>query len=174
MSIVASDIEYRYSGGSGNTDPTACLGGAMSTAGGGTIDDNVQNDLFTDVTAAQALAGRTDYRGMYFKNAHATLTYSDSRVYITSNTTSTTDEIDIGLAVEAVDVNMATIANVTTAPTSVVFSHPTNYATGLALNSTTGLAAGSKRGVWLRRTVDAGTTSQTANSMTLRAEGYTA
>ena len=173
MSIVAADIEYRYSGGAANTDPTLCLGGAMSTAGGGTIDDNVQNDVFTDVTAAQALAGLIDYRGFYVKNAHGSLTYSDARIFITSNTTSATDEVDIGIAVEAVNVTMATIANVTTAPTSVVFSHPVDYATGLPLNSTTGLTFGSKRGVWARRTVNAGSSSQTANSMTWRTEGYT-
>jgi hypothetical protein len=173
MSIVSADIEYRYSGGAGNTDPAAALGGAMSTAGGGTIDDNVANDLWANVTSAQASAGATEYRGFYIKNAHATLTFQDARLYISSDTTSATEELDIGIAAEAVDVNMATIANGTTAPTAVVFTHPASYAAGLQLNSSTGLAAASKQGVWIRRTVTAGTTAVTGNTGTLRAEGYT-
>lgn len=145
----------------------------MSTLAGGTIDDNVANDLFDNVTAAEAAAGSIEYRGFYIKNAHATLTLTDARIYISSDSTSATDELDIAIASEAIDVTMGTIANETTAPSGPTFSHPTTYSAGLAINSTTGIAAGSKRGVWIRRTVTAGSNPIAANSCTLRVEGYT-
>lgn len=174
MSIVAADIAYRYSGGAGNTDPNACLGGAISTAGAGSIDDNVKNDLFDDVSSAQALAGSVEYRGFYIRNdTGGGLTLQDARIYVSSDTTSADDELDIAIAVEAVSVTMGTIANEGTAPVGPVFSHPTSYAAGLQLNAATGLAPAAFRGVWIRRTVNAGAAS-TSDTGTLKVEGQTA
>lgn len=173
MPIVASDIEFRYSGGSGNTSANACLGGAISTAGGGTADTGVKNDLFDDVTSSEAAAGSVEYRGIYVKNNHGTITLEDARIWVSSDTSSASDELDIGVAVEAVNASMATIANETTAPTSVVFSHPTTYAGGLALNGSTGLTAGSFKGVWVRRTVTAGAGAASVTG-TLSVQGNTA
>jgi hypothetical protein len=168
VSIVAGDIEVRYSGGAGNTSAAAALGGAMGTAAGATIDDNVANDLWPDVGTAEQAAGSTKYRGMYVKNNHGTLTLQDARFYITNF-----NELDVGIAVEAVNVDMATIANETTAPTSVSFSHPGTYGAGLQLNGSTGLAAGARRGVWNRRTIALGATAGTRNTETFNVEGAT-
>lgn len=173
MPVAAADIVWTYSGGASNTDPNACLGGAISTAGGGIIDDNVDNDLFDDVSAAESAAGDTEYRGFYIKNTHGSLTLTDARVYCTSNTTSATEEIDIALADEAVTTTIEIIANESTAPVGPTFSHPTTYAGGLQLNGATGLIAGAYKGIWMRRTVDAGTAAQSADSSTWICEGTT-
>lgn len=172
MSIVASDILFLYSGGASNTDPNACLGGAISTAGGGVIDNAVKNDLFDDVSSAEEAAGDVEYRGFYVKNNHGTITLTDARIYHSADDANAGDVIDMGIAVEAVSTTMATIANESTAPTSVTFTHPTTYAGGLALNSTTGLAPAGYRGVWLRRTITAAAAAGSISN-TIKVEGTT-
>lgn len=169
MPIVASDVEFRYSGGSTNTSAAASLGGAMSTQAGGTIDDNVANDLFDNVAANEASAGDTEYRGIYVKNNHGSLTLQDARVYFTS----AADDLDVALADEAVNSTIETIADEGTAPVGPVFSHPTTYAAGLQLNSATGLTAGSNKGLWVRRTIPAAAGAETNHTETIRIEGLT-
>jgi hypothetical protein len=172
--IIASDIEFRYSGGAANTDPNACLGGAISTAGAGVVDTGVKNDLFDDVSSAEAAAGDIEYRGIYVKNNHGSITYEDCRVYISTDSANASDVIDIALADEAVTTTIETIANEGTAPVGPTFTHPTTYAGGLALNSTTGLAAAGYKGVWVRRTITAGAASGSITDNTLKVEGNTA
>lgn len=169
MPIVAADIEFRYSGGTGNTDPTAALGGAMSTAGGGVIDNAVLHDLFDLVTSAESTAGDIEYRGIYIKNNHGSLTLTDARIYFTTGS----DDLDIALADEAVDTTIETIANEGTAPVGPTFSHPTTYAGGLQLNSSTGLASQSFKGVWVRRTIPSSAGAESAHSETIAVEGDT-
>lgn len=173
MPVSAADIVWRYSGGAGNTDPNACLGGAISTAGAGIIDDNVDNDLFDDVSASESSAGDTEYRGFYIRNTNGSSTLTDARIYCSSNSTSTTEEIDVALADEAINTTIETIANENTAPVGPSFSHPTTYAGGLQLNGSTGLAANDYKGLWFRRTVNSGTTAQAANTSTWICEGTT-
>lgn len=170
MSIISSEIILYHSGGSGNSNPNADLGGAISTTA---VTDATANNIFDDVTPSEATAGSTEYRGLYFKNTNASLTLQDARIYIASATSSADDEVDIGVAVEGVSTTMATIANETTAPTSVTFSRPTTYSAGLQLNGSTGLAAAAYRGFWIRRTVNAGAAS-TSDSFQVRCEGSTA
>lgn len=170
MPIVTADILHQLSGGAGNTDPNAALGGAISSTA---IVDNTTNNLFDSVSAAEALAGDTEYRGFYGKNNHGSITLAEARVFISQATSSADDEFDIGVAVEAMNVTMATIANESTAPTSVTFSRPTTYGTGLALNSTTGLTAGSSRGIWVRRTVNAAAAAATGVTGIIKIEGTT-
>lgn len=173
MPIVSTDIELRYSGGTGNTSPGAALGGAMSTAGGGTVDTAVKNDLFDDVSSAEAAAGDTEYRGVYVKNNHGSLTLQDARVYHSADSANASDVLDIALADEAVNATIETIANESTAPVGPSFTHPTTYAGGLALNSTTGLATQENKGVWARRTITAAAPSGSITN-NLKVEGVTA
>lgn len=154
--MVDTDIFLRYSGGSGNTAPGSSLGGAMSTAGGGTVDTGVANDLFDDVSSGEASAGDTEYRGIYAGvQSGATGTLADARIYHSSDSANSSDVIDMAIADEAVNVTMETIANESTAPVGPTFSHPTTYAGGIVLNSTTGFVANDERGVWVRRTITA-------------------
>jgi hypothetical protein len=63
---MAASIVFRLSGGAGNTDPAASLGGVMSSTAVGS------NTLFDTVSAAEALSGDTEYRCYYVKNTNAT------------------------------------------------------------------------------------------------------
>jgi hypothetical protein len=168
MPITSAQIEFRLSGGAANTSPTAALGGAMSTAGGGLITSGVANNLWPDVTGAQSAAGLTDFRGFYVRNNNGSgIVWQSPVIWI--DVSPTGSAFDLAIAAEGVSTAMATIASGTTAPTSVTFSRPTNKAAGLALGSPN-LSDGQYRGVWIRRTVTAGA-SAANDSGSVRAEG---
>src|SRR5574343_401176 len=149
MPIISTDIIYRLSGGSGNTDPNASLGGVKSSTA---IGAGLHN-LFDVVSSAESSAGDTEYRCFYVHNAHATLTMQNSVIWIQSNTTSTDTTIEIALGSSAVNGTEQTVADESTAPTGVTFSQPSNKAGGIVLGD---IPPGQHRAVWLRRTVAAG------------------
>ena len=171
MPIVASDIQYRLSGGAGNTSPAASLGGAISTAGGGLITTDTLNNVWDDVSGAESSAGDIEYRAIFIKNNHGSLSLTGAKVWISSNTTSADDTIDIALAGEGINNTIETIANESTAPAGETFSAPTTFAGGLSLGT---LAAGQAHGLWIRRTVTAGAAAANANPYTLSVQGETA
>lgn len=170
MAIATGDLEYRLSGGAANTDPNAALGGAMGTAAGAVITDNVANNLWDDVTGDEAAAGDVEYRGYYVKNKHATLTWQAVKHWISSLTSSADTEFDVALAAEAVNTSMATIANESTAPATVTFTRPTTKAGGLSIGD---IPAGQFKGLWIRRTVNA-SAAAVDDTGTVRSEGDTA
>lgn len=164
MAIVAGDIEYRLSGGSGNTDPDLALGGAKSS----TV---VPADQFDDVSSGEAAAGDIEYRCFYIHNAHATLTYQSAVLWIQTNTPGTSTTVAVGVGTSAVNGTEQTIANESTAPTGVTLSStPVDEATSIALGD---IPAGQHKAVWIRRTVTAGQ-GAIADSYTLRTKGDTA
>lgn len=168
MAIVATDIHHRFSGGSTNTDPNASLGGVESSnqfASPGSL-----HGLFDPVTSSESSAGKTEYRGIYIHNNHGTLTLVDARVFFST----ASSQVDMGVAAEAVDTTMATIANEGTAPTGITFTHPTTYAGGLQLNGATGLGPGSRRGLWFRRTIAASTAAESNHTESYTVQGDTA
>src|SRR4029078_6456530 len=145
MAITASDLKIYFSGGSGNTDPNASLGGAISTT---EVTDNTTHNLFDQVSGTESLAGDTEYRGIYLKNTHGTLTLQNTKVYISSNTASTDTTIDIALDGGATNATMETLTDESTAPSGETCSEPTTDAGGLSIGS---LAAGEKKGIFVRR-----------------------
>lgn len=171
MSIVSGDIKYLLSGGGANTDPNAAIGGAISATD--TVD-NVSQNLFDNVSAAEAASGDTEYRCVYIKNTHATLTWGDARFYRSQASTSSDDEIDVAVAAAGVSSTETAVANENTAPASVTFAGTAvSYATGLALNSTTGLAPAAYRGVWIKRVVNSSAAPATGDNAIIKAEGTT-
>lgn len=82
MPISASDLDWFYSGGSGNTDPAASIGLARSTT---QIPDDTLHALFANFKGSEATAGITKYRCVYVRNSHATLTLSDPQISIDSS-----------------------------------------------------------------------------------------
>lgn len=171
MPIVSTDLEMRLSGGSANTSPAAALGLGMSTAGGGVVTPGSANNVWDDVNAAEAAAGDVEYRCLYFKNAHGSLTLQSSVCWIDSLTTSPDTEFDIGLDPAAVGSDSTTsIANENTAPSGVTFTRPVTKGTGLSIGN---IAAGSKKAFWERRTVTAGAAAAN-DSGSVRLEGDTA
>lgn len=155
MAIASTDIQYRLSGGAGNTSPAASLGGAKSTTAAGA-------NIFDDVASAEAVAGDTEYRCVYVHNAHASLTLVGAVFWIQANTPSASTTFDVGVGTSAVNGTEQTVADENTAPSGVTFSAAATQGAGVALGD---IPAGQSRAVWLRRTIQAGTgaTNDTAN-----------
>jgi hypothetical protein len=67
MAIQATDVSFVLSGGTNNDEPEFSLGGFPSP----TPMPDTLNNLFTDITPAQASAGKVDYRCFYIFNDNA-------------------------------------------------------------------------------------------------------
>lgn len=160
MPILNSEIKYYLSGGAGNSNPNASLGGVISTT-------ELGSNGFDDVSSAEATAGTVEYRCVYVKNTNSTLTLIGAKVYLSANTPSATTNVDIGLGTSAVNGTEQTVANESTAPSGVSFSAPANFAAGLTIGD---LAPGATKAIWMRRTVNAGTAA-VADSFTLAVQG---
>ena len=168
MPIASSDIKYRLSGGASNSDPNASLGGAKSST---EVTDNVDNNLFDDVSGAEHSAGDVEYRCIYVHNGHGSLTLIDAVVWIQSDTSGADSDISIAVGTAAVNGTEQTIADESIAPTGVSWSDAAvSRATGLALGS---IPAGQHKAVWIRRTISAGSTPQAADTCAIQAGGDT-
>lgn len=151
MPIVTGDIKKYLSGGAANADPNAALGGAISSV---EIVDDTASNLFDTVTVTESSAGDIEYRAFFVKNTHATLTYEDVTIYISTNTPSVDTTVAIAIADEAVGVDtIETIADESTAPVGPTFSSPSTAASGLVIGD---MAPGEMKGIWVRWTVTAG------------------
>ncbi len=168
MPIASSDIKYYLSGGSSNSDPNAALGGAISST---QITDATVANLFDNVSSAETTAGDTEYRCLYVKNTHATLTLQSAKVYINTNTPSSDTSAEIGLGSSAVNGTEQTVANESTAPTSVTFSTAAGSGNALSIGN---IPAGQHKAIWVKRIVNAGAAAYNADSVIIRVEGDTA
>lgn len=163
MPIVASDIQYRLSGGSANADPNLSLGGVKSANAAGAT-------LFDNISSAEASAGHTDYRCVYIHNNHATLTLQSAKVWIHSNTPSTDSDVTIALAGEGVNGTAETIANENTAPSGESFVSAATEGAALAIGN---IPPGQHQAVWIKRVVGAAAAAFTGDGFTLRCKGDT-
>lgn len=161
MPITSTDIQYRLSGGAANSNPLTSLGGVKSSV-------QVGSNFFDDVPSAEAAAGSVEYRCFYIHNAHATESYLDPcKVWISANTPSATTNIEIGLGTSGLNATEQTVASETTAPVGVAFSSPASFAAGLSLGT---IPAGQHYAIWVKRTVNAGT-SAVVDTATLSVQG---
>lgn len=171
MAITGTDIVWRLSGGAGNADPNASLGGVISSTAwaGGTL-----HDLFDIVTGDENAASDVEYRCVYIRNSHATLTWGPNiKVWLASQTAGGAT-IDIGLDPAGVGNGSTTgvattVANENTAPAGVTFSNPTTKAGGL---SPANVPNGSAFALWIRRTA-ANSAAAANDGATLQNEGDT-
>lgn len=167
MPIISTDIQYRLSGGAGNTDINASLGGVKSSTSVGTGLHN----LFDVVSSAEASSGDTEYRCVYVHNNHGTLTMQSAKIWIVTNTPSTDTSIEIALGSSAVNGTEQTIANENTAPTGVTFSAPASEGASLSIGD---IPAGQHKAVWIKRIVNAGAGAYNDDSATIRVKCDTA
>lgn len=171
MPIAASDIQYRLSGGTSNTDPNAALGGAMSTAGGGLITTDTLNNVWDNVSGAESSSGDTEYRCIYIKNNHGSLTLTGAKIWISSQTPSSDTSIEIALGGEGLNGTAETVANENTAPAGESFSSPSSFGAGLSLGN---MASGNTYPVWIKRIVGSSAAAANADAYTLSVQGETA
>lgn len=156
---MAATLGFRLTGGAANADPNASLGGVASA---NALSGTPLNNLFDNVSAAEAAAGDIEYRALSLHNsgnAEATLV----KIWIDTDTTSASTEIDIAL-----DAGTQSVVDESTAPSSpaLSFSHP---AVGSKL-SISNIAAAEAQRVWIRRTVTAGAANLANDSTTIKVE----
>ena len=163
MPIIASEIQYRLSGGAANADPMLSLGGIMS----GTAQPLA---LFDTIVGAESAAGDVEYRCIYVRNGSATLALQTAALFIQANTVSADTQIAVGLGTAAVNAAEQIVANESTAPVGVTFNEPATLGAGLALGT---IPAGQFKSVWLRRTVNVAAAASN-DTYNLRTTGDTA
>ena len=168
MAILSTDIVFRHSGGAGNSDPNASLGGAISSTA---ITAAALSNLFDQVGSAESAAGDVEYRCFYVRNSHGSLALQNAVVWIVTNTPASDTTADIGLGSSAVNGTEQTIANEGTAPTSVTFSAPATKGAGLSIGN---IPAGQHKAIWVRRTITAGAAANNLDNVVIRVEGDTA
>jgi hypothetical protein len=160
---MAVTIAYRHSGGASNSDPTASLGGAISS---NAVATSIHG-LFDQVSSAEASAGDIEYRCLYVINT-GTTTAETAKIWIQTNTSSADTTLAIALAGEGKNGTAEVVGAEGTAPTGESFSSPADLANGLALGN---LAQNDYFAVWVRRTVTAGAAGAASDTFTLRV-GY--
>lgn len=170
MPVVAGDVKLRFSGGASNAVPGSSLGGVMSSVG---VTPSTLENLFDNVTPAEATAGDNEYRCIYVYNSNTTDTLNAVKVWIDPNTPATGSNIQIGLDPAGIGNGSstgvaATIANESTAPAGVTFSDVNAEGAALDvgnLGPLQGIA------VWFKRIITAGAVGYSGDGCTLRAKG---
>ncbi len=167
-----TDIQYRLSGGAANTDPFLSRGGAMSTDSAGIIADNTMNSIFDNVTGPESSAGRTEFRCIFIKNNHGSITFASPKIYIYNDTASGDDHIEIGTGLVASGVGIVeqTIGSETTAPSSISFQQPLTVDAAIPFED---IPPGGGKGIWIKRVVNAGAQQYEDNFWDLEVVGAT-
>ncbi len=120
---------------------------------------SLTNNIFDDVSKAESDVGDTEYRGLYFENAHASDSMVGALLWISANTPGQ-DVVNIGLDPAGLNGTAVVIVDENTAPAGVTFSAPVTEATALSLGT---LAFSDNFPFWIRRTVPASVTTPEPN-----------
>ena len=178
MAIQTTDLLYKYTGASSHDAAQASAAASLGNyRASSLITSGADNNLFEDVSGADAAAGATHYRAIAFHNAHGTLPLTAAVTWISVDTGNGEDDISFAVEAPANEVNgtIQTIANEDTAPATVSFSDATSKATGEACPNGSGeVGAGEWFGIWVRRIISAAASAADAEAVTLRTEGETA
>ena len=169
MAIVSTDLKLFHSGGGANSTIANDIAGDISSV---ELTDNSLNNLWDDVSGDEGAAGDTEYRKIFFKNAHGSLSATTTVLWIQTNTSSTDDTITIGKDPGGVNVAGSDSANESSAPSpTVTFVTAVDKANGLALGT---VAAGQKYAIFVKRVVSASAAANDSNSYVLKVECDTA
>lgn len=158
---MAATLVWRLTGGASNSDPNASLGGARSS---NNVSGTAPNNIFDDVSPAEASAGDTEYRAIDLYNS-GDAAATGVVLFNSTETTSSGTTLDFGIEASPID-STTSIANESTAPIGVSFSHPTSD----SKLSIPNIAAGSGARVWVRRVVSAATTNTSNDEGTFTVE----
>ena len=166
--LADTDIEYRLSGGASNTSPSASLGGAMSTVGGGLITSGVLHNLFDVIAGAEAAGAQVDnYRCIYVRNKHSTDNWQAPRIWVKTPSSSADTELAIAVGGEGVGGTAETVANEITAPSGELFSAPATKETALIVSD---VGPAGFFPLWIRRRKNAAAAATASDTATLRVE----
>ncbi len=168
MPIAATDIDFHLSGGAANADPNAALGGAISTT---QIVDASLHNLFDIVSGDEAAAGDTEYRCLYVKNNHGTLTLQNAEIWVQTETPSGSSDEEIGLGTSAINGVEQAVANEATAPAGVTFAQANGEGASLNIGN---IPPGQHKAVWVKRVISASAPAVNSDASVLRVKGETA
>ena len=168
MPIASSDLIERLSGGAGNSDPNAALGGAKSSTA---VTDNTTHNLWDVVSSTESNDGDTEYRCLYLHNNHGSLTLQNAKVWVSTNTGSSSTTVEIGAGSSAINGTEQTVANENTAPTSVTFSAAANEGAAVTLGN---IPAGQHKALWIKRIITAAAAAANDDTYVLTYAGDTA
>lgn len=177
MAITASDILFKFSVSAAAGDTTAgsaatSLGDQISTT---QITDATLGNLFDTITGDENAASDVEYRCFFVHNNHATLTWENVVVWLSSETAG---GASAAISVDTTGVTpkgqasaqAKTVADESTAPASQTFTAPTTKGTGLSVGN---IPAGSVAALWVRRTA-ANSAALDTDGVVIRFEGDTA
>jgi len=175
MAIVSTDIKFWLTGvvvvDNPQTDPNESLGGSRSSTEMVTAE---LNNLFDDISGAEAESGDTEYRGIIIQNKHASLTLYNAKAFLSvqpNGSRATKESIQIATNTVWEGDCIDTIATENDAPDGAgAFSAPATYATGLALGD---LGVNGQMGLWIKRVVPASTEASASANFTLVVQGDT-
>lgn len=141
-------LKLQLSGGSGNTDINASLGGVRS---GTDIVDAIPQNLLDNVTRKEILVEKTEYRCFYVYNSHASLAIHGAVIYIDLDPIAT--ETFLGLdpvgSGDGTTTGVAqTISLEDTTPTGVTFEDAGEFRVKLPLPT---LKALESQAIWIKR-----------------------
>jgi hypothetical protein len=115
---------------------------------------NLRNEIFDDLSSADAWNGHTDYRCIFITNVHSTDSFGTVKIWIEQQPLGA-DTIRLGYDNTHKNMDAQTIVNETTAPTGdVTFGTHIDEASAIDLSP---LAAGDRWPIWLERTIPAQT-----------------
>ena len=160
--IATTDIDFHLSGGAANSDPDASLGGAISN---NQIVDAALHNLFDVVSGDESSTGDIEYRCLYIKNAHGSLTMQNTKIWVQSESGSADSDELIGLGTSAIGATEQTIANEAATPVGVSFSQANLEAGSLVIGD---IAPGSHKAIWIRRDIAAAAAAANNDSSTIR------
>ncbi len=194
MAIISGELKKYLTGASSDngsqTDPDASLGNYHSST---EITSGNDNNLFDDISGAEAGTGHTDYRCLCFKNTNGALDLTSAKVYVSVDDSN--DDTTYSICLERPQSsltagNAQTITNETTAPdlTNATYhtsgswtesTSCTNYASGLVVGpldstGTADLKSGELIYVWIKRAIRSSASAANSVSFTVTLEGDTA
>lgn len=168
MAILTTDVDIHGSGGAGESDTNLWLGGVRSTT---ELSPAVsEENLYANVDGTEASAGSQKYRGLYFRNGHASITLEATTIWISTQTASPDTDVKIALAGEGLNSTIEVIADEDTAPVGESFTAPATKAGGLVMGDVPTLQ---HFGFWTERNVNAASGAFNDDDWALTIEGDT-
>lgn len=162
MPIEATDVKYYQS------DHSA---GGIDSIGGDIDSDELSstamNNIFDDVPGSESLPGDTEYRVVFVKNEHGSLTWTAVKAYLENNEN---NQISIGTKV-AKNTAAQDLTDEDTDPTGVTWNQGADYDNGISLPD---LAPNDYVAIFLRRVVPANDAADDAKNFRLNVDGDTA
>ena len=161
-----TDFKYFLSGGSGNTNVNLSFAGDASTT---EVVTNTLHNLFDKVTGVQSRDGYTDYRKIWFKNNHGSLTAQTAKAAIMNNSVETNVHFQIGVgSVKTTGTGGVNPADEVSAPGGITFDDADGEANGLGVGGDGNIDASEWLDIYIKRTITAGQTAKDNDTASLK------